>query len=88
MSNEQTSEKMRGVNLLLGVGDVKCDKCGKIIRHLERYCYDTLQCPICGVKVVSLSERDIHFSQKHPAEPSRGTRYCHDCCVKAGLIEE
>ena len=28
---------------LLGIGEVRCDECGKIIRHEDRYCYRTAQ---------------------------------------------
>ena len=90
MTNETTKkeDKQRGANSLLGVGDVECDKCGKMIRHLERYCYDTLECPVCKARFESISERDSHFSQEHPHEASRGTRYCQECCKKAGYLEK
>ena len=34
-------ERLRGVISLRGVGQVKCDKCGKTIRDLDRYCCNT-----------------------------------------------
>ena len=80
-------EKLHGVSSLLGVGKVECDKCGKIIRHLDRYCCNTHECPICGAMSDTIAERDGHFSQKHPPEPSRGTRYCVDCSLKTGYLK-
>ena len=80
-------EKMRGVNSVLGVGEVECDKCGKVIRHLDRYCCNTHECPICGATFEKIAERDGHFSQQHPNKPSRGTRYCVDCSFKVGYLK-
>ena len=81
------SERLKDIISLLGVGEVKCDKCGKMIKHLDRYCYNTRECPICGAICDTLTELDIHFSQQHPREPSRGTRYCVDCGLKAGYLK-
>ena len=80
-------EILRGVNSLLGVDEVECDKCGKIIRHLDRYCCNTHECPICGAMFDAITERDSHFSRKHPQEISRGTRYCVDCSLKVGYLK-
>ncbi len=89
MDGETTREdRPRGVNSLLGVSEVECDKCRGMIRHLDRYCYNTLECPVCGAKLETIAERESHFSQQHPQEPSRGTRYCLACCTKAGFIKE
>ena len=80
-------EKLRGVNSLQGAGEVKCDKCRAIIRHLGRYCYNTLECPLCkAAPFDTKADRDSHFSQKHPHETSRGKRYCVDCSFKAGYL--
>jgi len=79
-------ERLRGINSLLGVGEVECDKCGKTIRHLDRYCCSTHECPICGAAFETIAERDGHFSQQHPKKTSRGTRYCVDCSFKAGYL--
>ncbi len=91
MKDEQVpltdSEKLRGVISLRGVGQVKCDKCGKTIRHLDRYCCNTCECPICGAISDTIAELNIHFSQQHPREPSRGTRYCVDCSFKGGYLK-
>ncbi len=72
---------------LLSVGEVKCDKCGKLIRHLDRYCYNSNECPVCGAAVDSLLALDVHLSLQHPTEPPRGTRYCVDCSLKAGYLK-
>jgi len=79
-------EVVRGVNSLLGIGEVQCDKCSKMIRHLERYCCNTHECPLCRGIFETIAERDSHFSQKHPGVPPRGTRYCADCSLKAGYL--
>jgi len=79
-------ERLRGINSLLGVGEVECDKCGKTIRHLDRYCCSTHECPICGAAFETIAERDGHFSQQHPKKTSRGTRYCVDCSFMAGYL--
>ncbi len=90
MDDKQVSpaelKKLRGVSSLLGIGEVECDKCGKIIRHLDRYCCNTRECPICGAMFDNIAERDGHFSQQHSQEISRGTRYCVDCSFKAGYL--
>ena len=92
MKEEQISrtgaERPRCVNSLLGAAEVPCDKCGKTIRHLDRYCCNTLECAICSATVDTTAERDSHFSQKHPHEPSRGARYCLECSIKAGYLKE
>ena len=91
MEDKQVSltetEKLHGVISLLGVGEVKCDKCEKMIGYLERYCCNTSECPICGAIFNTLAELDIHFSQQHPQESSKGTRYCLDCSLKAGYLK-
>lgn len=91
MENKQDlpfeSERVRDVISLLGVGEVECDKCGKIIGHLDRYCCHTHECPICGTVLDSIRELDAHISKQHPREPSRGTRYCVDCSFKAGFLK-
>jgi len=91
MEDEQVpltdSEKLRGVISLLGVGEIKCDKCGKIIEHLDRYCCNTHECPICEATFETIADLDTHFSQQHPQEPSRGARYCVDCSFKAGYLK-
>ncbi len=82
------TEASPGIISLLSVGDVKCDKCGKMIRHLERYCRSTHECPICGAIFDTVAELNTHFSQQHPQEPSRGTRYCVDCSLKNGYLKK
>jgi len=79
-------EVIHGVNSLLGIGEVKCDKCDKMIRHLDKYCCNTHECPICGATFETIAARDSHFSQEHPGMPPRGTRYCADCSFKAGYL--
>lgn len=90
--NEQVTrsehERPRSVNSLLSVGDTTCDKCGRIIRQLDRYYYSTIECPICGATFETIADRDGHFSQEHPHEPTRGARYCQDCSIKAGYLKE
>ena len=81
-------EIMRGINSLLGIGEVECDKCKKIIRHLDTYCCNTHECPICGATFDTIAERDGHFSQKHRGVASRGTRYCAECSFKAGYLKK
>ena len=88
MDDKQVSlSELQGVSSLLGIGEVECDKCGKMIRYLDRYCYNTRECPICGAIFNTMTERDGHFGQQHPHEPSRGTRYCAACSLKAGYLK-
>lgn len=90
MAEEQlstTGERPRGVNSMLSVGEVTCDKCGRPIHHMDRYCYNTLECPLCGEALKTIPERDAHFSQQHPHEPSRGARYCLEDSIKAGFLK-
>ncbi len=89
MDTETTREdRPRGVNSLLSVGEVDCDKCRGLIRHMERYCYSTLECPLCGASFETLADRESHFSLQHPQDATRGTRYCSPCCAKSGYIKE
>ena len=91
MDDKQVSptglERLHGINSLLGIGEVKCDKCGKTIRHLDRYCCNTHECPVCGAIFDATAKRDGHFSKQHPHETSRGTKYCVDCSFKAGYLK-
>ena len=80
------SETQQGVNSLIAAGEVECDKCGEMIKHLDRYCCNTHECPICGTILDTITELDGHFSQQHPRYPSRGARYCVDCSLKAGYL--
>jgi len=79
-------EVVRGVNSLLGIGEDEGAKCGKMIRHLDRYSCNTHECPLCGGTYETIAERDSHFSEKHSGVPPRGTRYCADCSLKAGYL--
>ena len=89
MDDKQVSpadlENIRGVSSLLGVGEVECDKCGKIIKHLDRYCLNAHECPICEALLDNTADRGSHFGE-HPSETPRGTRYCVDCSLKAGYL--
>ena len=91
MENEQipptTSEKLHGIISLLVMSEVKCDKCGKVLRDQERYCCNTHECPMCDAIFDTTTKLDSHFDQQHPPEPSRGTRYCIDCSLKAGYLK-
>ena len=80
-------ERLQGIVSLLGVGEVKCDKCGKMIRHLDRYCCNTHECLLCGTIFDTIVELDAHCRQQHPRESSRGTRYCVDCSFKNGYLK-
>ena len=80
-------ERLRGINSLLAIGEVQCDKCGKTVRHLERYCCNTLECPTCEASFDTITELKGHFGQQHPLESSRGARYCADCSLKAGYLK-
>ena len=81
-------EQVGGVSSLLSAGEINCDKCGKIIRHLGRYYYSARECPVCGVRANKIAERETHFSQAHSNEPSRGARYCGECAQKAELLKK
>ena len=95
MTNEEVkqvsateSEKLIGVISLLGVGEVKCDKCGKPIRHQERYCSNTRECFHCKTVFNLISELNSHFIESHSPEQPRGTRYCIECSAKAGYLHK
>jgi len=81
------SEKLQSISSLIATGDIACDKCGAAIRYMERYCCNSHECPICGAESGSATESEGHFSQQHPHEPPRGTRYCVDCGLKAGYLK-
>lgn len=80
-------ENLRGIISLLSIGDVTCDKCGQLIKHLNRYCCNTLQCPQCNIILGATTELDTHFNQEHTNTPSRGTRYCVDCSLEKGYLK-
>ena len=81
------SERLHSIISPLGVGEVKCDKCGTMIRHLDRYCCNTHECPFCEVVFDTSIELGSHFRQQHPKEPTRGARYCVDCSFKVGYLK-
>ena len=80
-------ENLRGIISLLSVGDVQCDKCDQPIKHLDRYCCNTLQCPICDTVFDSTADLDTHFNQEHTNVPSRAKRYCVNCSLENGYIK-
>ncbi len=80
-------DNLRGIISLLSIGDFQCDKCGELIKHLDRYCCNTLQCPICDVILDNTTELDTHFNQEHANVPSRGKRYCVNCSLENGYIK-
>jgi hypothetical protein len=81
------SEKLHGIISMLSVGDVKCDKCGKAIRHLERYCNNTRECFHCLVIFNNTAELNSHFIEQHSPEQPRGTRYCLQCSKDVGYLK-
>ena len=80
------SERLHGIISMLSVGDLKCDKCGKAIRHMDRYCSNTRECYHCHTVFNSIEELNSHFIEKHAPEPARGARYCIDCSMKEGFL--
>ncbi|MBI4286006.1 MAG: hypothetical protein HY670_08965 [Chloroflexi bacterium] len=89
MENKRASaatERAAGVISLLSVGEVSCNKCGGTIRYLDRYCYQTHECPVCGAVLDSINALETHFSLEGHAESPRGTRYCTSCASKAGYL--
>ena len=86
--SQADSEKLKGVVSLISVGEVTCDKCGKMIMYGDRYCCNAHECPVCKVIFGTMTELDYHFSQQHAQEPSTGTRYCVDCSLKADYLKK
>ena len=82
------SERLQGIISMLCVGDVKCDKCGMPIRHMERYCNNTRECHHHLTVFNNVAELNNHFIEEHDPEPARGTRYCLDCSLKAGYLRK
>ena len=81
------SEKLQGIISLMGIGEVKCDKCGKIIRHIERYCCNTHECFHDNTIFNTIAELNSHFAEQHSPEQPRGARYCTECSIKAGYLK-
>ncbi len=81
------SEKLQGIISLMGIGEVECDKCGKIIRHMERYCSNTRECFHHKTIFNTITELNNHFIEEHSPEQPRGTRYCTECSMKAGYLK-
>ena len=79
-------ETLQGVISMLSVSEVKCDKCGKIIRNMERYCINTRECYHCKTTFNLIAELNSHFIEAHAPEATRGTRYCTECSIKMGYI--
>lgn len=65
-------EAAAGINALISMGHINCDKCGREICHGEKYCLNT-------------KERITAVIDSHKEE--RGTRYCKDCSLKAGYLK-
>jgi len=80
------AEKLEGIISMLSVGDVKCDRCGKVIRHLERYCVNTKECYHCNIVFNQIGDLNTHFIEKHAPEPARGTRFCQECSKNLGYL--
>ncbi len=80
------SEKFQGIISLMGVGEVTCDKCGKVIRHMERYCVNTRECYHESTVFNTITELNNHFIESHSNEQPRGARYCTECSTKAGYL--
>ena len=80
-------ENLRGIISLLSIGDINCDKCGQLIKHLDRYCCNTLECSLCGTILDTTTDLNTHFSQEHSNNPSRGTRYCVNCSLEKGYLK-
>lgn len=80
------SERLAGIISQLSVGDVKCDKCGKAIRHLDRYCINTRECYHCMTVFNTIAELNGHFIEAHNPDQPRGARYCLECSKKAGYL--
>ena len=91
MTNEEQrpaqSEKLQGIISLLSTGEVKCDKCGKVIHHRDRYCCNTHECPYDGLVFETAEELNKHFSEKHTQQPVRAARYCTEDSLKAGYLK-
>jgi len=82
------SEKLQGIISMLSVGDVNCDKCRNVIRHMDRYCNNTRECHHHLTIFNTIAELNSHFIEEHSPEPARGTRYCIDCSLKAGFLRK
>ncbi|MBN1368082.1 MAG: hypothetical protein JW967_09160 [Dehalococcoidales bacterium] len=80
------SEKLQGIISMMGVGEVKCDKCGKPIRHMERYCSNSRECYHESTVFNSIAELNTHFVEAHSPEQPRGARYCTECSIKTGYL--
>lgn len=67
----EVSERLRGVYSLIAAGEEVCDNCGKVIKHAEKYCYDT------SVVIDDPGSR---------MQPQRGKRYCVNCSLERGWL--
>lgn len=81
------SEKLQGIISMLSVGDIKCDKCGKTVHHMDRYCNNTRQCHHHKTAFNTIAELNSHFIEEHSPEPARGIRYCLQCSIDAGYLQ-
>jgi hypothetical protein len=79
-------ERLHGIISMNSVGEVVCDKCGKIIRHQDKYCVNTRECYHCLTVFNLVAELNNHFVESHSPETPRGTRYCEECSIKAGYL--
>ncbi len=69
-----TSASLDGILSLLAIGEgrIKCDVCGKILHHAEKYCYD--------------SNDEIRASDGYGDAGMRGRRYCKMCSIQKGYL--
>ena len=76
------SERLAGIISELSVGEVKCDKCGKAIRHLGRYCLNTRECYHCKTIFNTIAELNGHFIEKHSPDPTGVPGIASNAAVK------
>jgi hypothetical protein len=66
------SDKLIGINGVLVIYDeLLCDKCGRIMKHAEKYCYNS---------------NELIDSDDYLRSGKRGTRYCTKCSLLAGYM--
>jgi len=69
-------EKMKNINVVVSLGNIYCDVCGKHIAHATKYCIDANDKSMKHPLNATLAAGSV-----------RGKRYCEVCAIQRGYLK-